>query len=138
MVDVSPDTRFFLKFELIKKYVSLHITNFAFKIFYNIINFLPLQFCIFYSEAFRNMILLIISGPYSQDCQGFWYMCIYSAFHLIGGLCFCFFFCLLGQFISFFFFEDFKFYFIFKLYIIRHRYTCVPHPEPSSQQEGFE
>ena len=32
----------------------------------------------------------------------------------------------------FFFFEDFKFYFIFKLYIICHRYTCVPHPEPSS------
>ena len=31
-----------------------------------------------------------------------------------------------------FFFEDFKFYFIFKLYIIHHRYTCVPHPEPSS------
>ena len=43
---------------------------------------------------------------------------------------------------NFFFFLFFKFYFIFKLYNIvlickilkwiRHRYTCVPHPEPTS------
>ena len=42
----------------------------------------------------------------------------------------------------FLFFFNILFYFIFKLYnivlvlpnieIIRHRYTCVPHPEPSS------